>query len=114
MARMVSERCGEAREKLADWFEDARPRPDLLTKEKTGIRGVVCQNNQRRRRGIFVARAARSNQNSVQERHIPDVAPTELVIFCRRMFYKDAAPLALRNGTAGRPQTKRGAHPASA
>jgi len=39
-------------------------------------------------------------QSSVQERHISDVAPTELVIFCGWIFYKDVAPLALE-GSAG-------------
>ncbi len=35
------------------------------------------------------------------------VAPTELVIFCGRMFYKDVAPLALRNGRARQSSARR-------
>ena len=48
-----------------------------------------------------------------KERHITDVAPTELVIFCGRMLYKDVAPLALEMAgrvsplRAGRPDQRR-------
>jgi hypothetical protein len=48
-------------------------------------------------------------QGSVQERPIPDVALTELVIFCGRIFYKDVAPLALGKAAVNAPQSRRSA-----
>lgn len=33
------------------------------------------------------------------------VAPTELVMFCGRMFYEDVAPMALGNGVAAAQQS---------
>jgi len=51
-----------------------------------------------RRCGIFVARAGGFFQSSVRSGISDDVAPSELGNVCERMFYKDAAPLALSHG----------------
>src|SRR6266542_1574974 len=76
--------CAGLGRRVTEQSEDGR-RLLLLLGEKAGMKENVQQTNQHRRCEISVARPARFSKapsGARQQRHVPDVAPPELVIIC--------------------------------